>query len=152
MDQKKMLLGYRIAAGVAILSALLPWARATGSSNIMGNVSSTSASVGGMSTAWGTLTLLAGIAAVALSFVKPASFIKDKTRTAMAGIGGVVLLLAIIGSATAASRFGEGVHYSDAYGNRASSSAGASIGVYLALLCGGAMAALGWLVNWDEQP
>jgi hypothetical protein len=137
LDTKnRLLLGYRIALAMAAISAFLPWAQASGSASFMGNVNSASASVGGMSTTWGMLTLLVALGGIFFTFLKPATILKEKTTIGMAAVGGVIALLAIIGMATSASHFGSGVNYADAYGNQASSSAGAGIGIYIALIAG----------------
>jgi hypothetical protein len=151
LDTKnRLLLGYRIALAMAAISAFLPWAQASGSASFMGNVNSASASVGGMSTTWGMLTLLVALGGIFFTFLKPATILKEKTTIGMAAVGGVIALLAIIGMATSASHFGSGVNYADAYGNQASSSAGAGIGIYIALIAGAVSGVLGFVNKWDQ--
>jgi hypothetical protein len=151
LDAKNRLrLGYCIALVIAAVAAFLPWAQASGSSSLMGNVQSASASVGGMSTIWGMLTLLVALGGVLFTFLKPATILKERTNIGMAAVGGIIVLLAVIGMATAASHFGSGVNYADAYGNRVSNSAGAGIGIYLALVAGVASGALGFVNKWDQ--
>lgn len=149
-SKKRLLLGYRISLAVAAIAAFLPWAQASGSASFMGKVESASASVGGMDTTTGMLVLLAALCGIVLTFVKPTTFLKEKTNMGMAAVGGIIVLLAVIGFATAASHFGSRTNYRDDYGNRASSSAGAGIGVYLALIAGMASGGLGFVNKWDQ--
>lgn len=148
----RILLGYRLCLVVAIIAAFLPWSQARATQTIMGKVDSASVSISGMDTTWGMITLLVAGAGCVLSFVKPAAMMKDKVKLGMGGVGGMIALLALIGMATAASHFGkgEGMNYADHYGNRATASAGAGFGVYLALVVGIASGALGFVNKWDE--
>lgn len=148
--KNRLVLGYRIGLAVAFIAVFLPWAQASGSSSIMGNVHSASASVSGINTTWGMLTILVALGGAVLSFLNPAAILKDKATLGMAAVGVVIVLLAIIGMATAASHFGKGVNFADAYGNQASSSAGAGFGIYLTLIAGLATGGLGFVNKWGQ--
>jgi hypothetical protein len=151
LDTKnRLLLGYRIALVIAAIATFLPWAQASGSASFMGNVESASASLSGMSTTWGMLTLLVALGGTILTFLKPTAILQDKANIGMAAIGGLVVLFALIGMATAASHFGSGVNYADVYGNRVSNSAGAGIGVYLTLAAGVVSGGIGFVNRWDQ--
>lgn len=153
------LLGYRLALVVALISVFLPWARLSTSASFMGQSVSQSLSVTGTNTVSGMLTILVVLAGGLLSFLNPSRILKDKSKLGMAAVGVMIALFAILAIATAASHFGAEMHgelgagrsYADAYGNRASISAGAGIGAYLALVAGLLASGLGFLTKWDRQ-
>lgn len=148
--ENRILLGYRLALVGAAIAAFLPWAQASGSASLMGKVSSGAASISGMNTTWGMIALLVALGGIVFTFVDPAAILKDKVKHGMAGVGGLLVLLAIIAMSTAASHFGKGMNYDDSYGNQISSSAGAGFGVYLTLVCGLASGAFGFINKWER--
>ncbi len=156
MDNKKLVLAYRITLGVAILTAFLPWVSATGSASVApipgfsaGGSSSASASLTGMGTFCGWLVLLVGIGGEVFSFLNPAKILQEKAKFAMAGIGALIVVLALIGIATAGSYFGGSESRGNVYAH-ASRTVGAAFGVYFTLLLGIACAVLGFMSKWDE--
>jgi hypothetical protein len=164
----KLLWAYRGVVALALLSTLLPWVTVSGSSSFRGadmqrdfsavglgggmpqmsNQSvSGSVSVGGLSTVWGDLVLLVAIGGIVLSFIGPYTLLQDKDKMAMAGIGGVLLLLAVIMLMTAGGYAKGSANVQTQYGG-ASASAAVGFGVYLCLLASVATSALGFVVDW----
>ena len=55
VNEKVKVKVYRIALGIAALSALMPWAKASGTAMVLGEISSLTITVAGLKTTWDEL-------------------------------------------------------------------------------------------------
>lgn len=148
MDNKNMTFGYIGAMAVAFIAVFLPWV------SISLNIPNMPAGMGSGSAAGfhslqGVLTLLCALAGGALCIIGPRKFIGANTKWVMTGIGGAIVLWAIINFLV--------VHNSSETKDVAALSGGAisvsaGLGTWLALIAGIAGAALGWMIDWATAP
>jgi hypothetical protein len=150
MDEKKLLIGYWAAMGLAILAVFLPWASVSMSINMPGLMSeSHSESAAGFHVLWGWLTLLTALAAAALSLIGPAKILREKTRWIMLGLGGAIVLWALINFIAVHSHQGPSASDMAGMGGAMKYSISAGLGTWLALLAGLAAAGTAYLLNWE---
>lgn len=150
MDEKKLIIGYWAAMGLAVIAVFLPWASVSVSINMPGLMSeSHSDSASGFRVIWGWLTLLTALAGAGLSLIGPAKILREKTRWVMLGIGGAIVLWSLINFIAVHSHGGPSSTDLAGMGGAMKFSISGGLGTWLALLAGLAAAAAAYLLNWE---
>ena len=150
MDEKKLIIGYWAAMGLAFLAVFFPWASVSVSINMPGLMNeSHSESTAGFRVLWGWLTLLSALAGIGLSLIGPAKILREKTRWVMLGISGAIVLWALINFIAVHSQRGPSASDMAGMGAAVKYSISAGFGTWLALLAGLASAGAAYLLNWE---